>query len=83
MMIANSTTKNTAQFGVLFGPRRRHSLCPGTAPSRENANVMRDALVMQAMPQNSWPTVEIRTTALAADDYSAVLKIVSAGKPAL
>ena len=50
---------------------RRHRLWPGTAPSRENANVIRDALVTQAMPQNSWPTVEMTSTALAADEVSA------------
>src|SRR5271166_5616325 len=81
--IANTTTKNTAQLGVLFGPRRRHRLCPGTAPSRENANVMREALVMHAIPQNSWPTVEISTTALSAAELSAEVNIASAGKPAL
>ncbi len=67
----------------MFVPRRRHRLWPGTAPSRENANVMREALVTHAMPQNSWPTVEIRITALAPAEVSAELKIVSAGKPAL
>src|ERR1035437_83503 len=82
-IIAHSTTKNTAHVGVRFLPRRRHRLCPGTAPSRENANVMREALVRQATPQNSCPMVEIRTTALAAEELSAVAKISSAGKPAL
>src|SRR5438309_6472927 len=83
MMRANRQTKKTAHVGVRFCPSRRHRLCPGTAPSRENANVIRDALVMQAIPQNSWPIVEIRTTAFAAEELSAVVKIVSAGKPAL
>ena len=54
---------------------RRHRLWPGTAPSRENANVIREALVTQAMPQNSWPTVEIISTALAAAELSAVSMI--------
>ena len=63
-------------------PRRRQRLCPGTAPSREKANVIRDALVTHAMPQNSCPTVEIRMTALAAAELSADAKIASAGKPA-
>ncbi len=44
---------------------------------------MREALVMHAMPQNSWPTVEIRMTAFAAEELSALVKMVSAGKPAL
>ena len=73
-MIANSTTKNTAHVGVLLELRRRHKLCPGTAPSRENANVMREALVTHATPQNSWPTVEISTTALSPAELSAVAK---------
>ena len=80
---ANTHTNSTDQVGVLFFPSRRHRLCPGTAPSRENANVIREALVTHAMPQNSWPMVEIRITALAAAELRAVLKIVRAGKPAL
>ena len=28
---------------------------PGTAPSRLNAYIIRDALVMHAMPQKTWP----------------------------
>src|ERR1700677_4515419 len=71
MTIANRTTNSVAQFGTLLGLRRRHRLCPGTAPSRENANVIREALVMQATPQNSWPTVEISTTGLSPAELSA------------
>jgi hypothetical protein len=56
-------------------------LCPGIAPSRENAKVIRLALVTHAIPQNSWPMVEIRITALAAAEPSAVVMIVRAGKP--
>ena len=41
---------------------RLHSRQPGTAPSRENAYIMREQLVTQAMPQNSWPIVEMRIT---------------------
>src|ERR1700758_3296355 len=76
MTIANRHTKNTAHVGGRLTARRRRRLWPGTAPSRENANVIREALVMHAMPQNSWPTVEISTTALSAALLSAVLKIV-------
>src|ERR1035437_5326722 len=82
-IIAHSTTKNTAHVGVRFLPKRRHRLCPGTAPSRENAKVMREALVRQATPQNSCPIVEISTTALAAEELSAEEKIANAGKAAL
>src|ERR1035438_725549 len=83
MIRANRHTKNTAHVGVRFWPSLRHRLCPGTAPSRENAKVIREALVMHAMPQNSCPIVEIRMTAFAAEELSAVVKIVRAGKPAL
>ena len=71
-MAANSTTNKTAQVGVRLAPSRRHRLWPGTAPSRENANVIREALVTQAIPQNSWPMVETRMTALAAHVFRAV-----------
>src|SRR5947209_19438994 len=80
---ANITTNRTDQVGVLFFPSRRQRLWPGTAPSRENANVMRDALVRQATPQKSCPTVEIRITAFAAARLSAVEKIARAGNAAL
>src|ERR1035437_9407947 len=75
MTRANTHTKNRAHVGVRFGPSLRHRLCPGTAPSRENANVIRDALVMHAIPQNSCPIVEIRITAFAAAELRAVVKI--------
>ena len=76
---AHRITNSTAHVGVLFLPSFRHRLWPGIAPSRENANVIREALVTHAIPQNSWPTVEIRITALAAAELSAVSKIASAG----
>src|ERR1700726_2120595 len=79
MIAANTTTNATDHVGVRFLPRRRQRLCPGTAPSRENANVMREALVTQAIPQNSWPTVEIRITAFAAAPLRALSMIPSAG----
>ena len=44
---------------------------------------MREALVTHATPQKSCPTVEISTTALSPAELSAVVKIASAGKPAL
>src|ERR1700684_2184037 len=78
-IIAIRHTNSTAHVGVRFLPRRRHSLWPGTAPSRENANVIREALVTHAIPQKIWPIVEIRITALAAAVLSALVKIVNAG----
>ena len=38
---------------------------------------MRDALVRQAPPQNSWPNVEIATTILVAVSVSALSKTAS------
>src|SRR5450755_3627089 len=80
---AHRHTNSTAYVGVRFLPSRRHRLWPGMAPSREKANVIREALVTHAMPQNSWPMVEMRITPLAAAELSAVERIARAGKPAL
>src|SRR5579884_2345189 len=82
MMKAKAHTNSTAQVGVRLEPSRRHRLWPGTAPSREKAKVMREALVTQAMPQNSCPTVEITSTALAAAVLSAVSMIACEVPPA-
>src|SRR5664279_1194488 len=81
MISANRITKNTAHVGVRFDPRRRHRLWPGIAPSREKANVIREALVTHAMPQNSCPIVEISSTALAAAVLRAASSTPIAGKP--
>src|ERR1035441_3439169 len=81
MISANRITKKTAHVGVRLEPRRRQRLWPGIAPSRENAKVIRDALVTHAIPQNSWPIVEISRTALAAAVLRAASKIAIAGKP--
>src|SRR5579884_2820592 len=75
MIPAKAHTNRTDQVGVLFLPSRRHRLCPGTAPSREKANVIREALVAQAIPQNSCPTVEMIRTALAAAVVRALVMI--------
>src|SRR3954468_8572105 len=45
------------------------------ARSREHAYQVREALVRPAMPQNSWPTVQISSTALADAELSAVVMI--------
>src|SRR5205085_9153114 len=82
MMKANTHTNSTAQVGVWLRPRRRHRLCPGTAPSRENANVIRDALVTQAIPQKICPMVEITSTALAAAELSADSMMACEAPPA-
>ena len=45
----------TALNGIRFSLTLLQIRQPGTAPSRENAYIIRDELVMQLMPQNSWP----------------------------
>src|SRR5918996_25752 len=50
---ALTTIAITAFTGTRLAPTRRHSRDPGTAPSRENANIIRDAEVTDAVPQNS------------------------------
>src|SRR5215213_10590879 len=75
MISAAAATNSTAPTGTrlwLSFVQMRH---PGTARSRENANVMRDALVTQAMPQNSWPTVEMRMIVSAHPSLIALVKI--------
>ena len=49
----------------------------GSPWSRENAKHIREALVRQARPQNSWPIVEMITTVLNAEVDSERLKISS------
>src|SRR5579862_600800 len=71
MTRARTATNTTAQVGVRWRFSWRHRLWPGTAPSREKAKVMREALVTHAIPQNSCPTVEITSTALAAAELRA------------
>src|ERR1700726_4005247 len=77
-MTANAVTKSTAHVGVRFELSRRQRLWPGMAPSRENANDIREALVRHATPQNSCAMTAMRITALAAAEVSAVVKIGSA-----
>src|SRR3954470_21001454 len=52
---AITATAMTALNGMRLESTRLQIRQPGTAPSRLNAYIMRDALVMHAMPQNSWP----------------------------
>ena len=52
---ARTATAMTALNGIRFSLTLLQIRQPGTAPSRENAYIMRDELVMQLMPQNSCP----------------------------
>src|ERR1700730_10344512 len=76
-MIANEVANSTAHVGVRFELRRRHSLWPGMAPSREKAKDIREALVRHATPQKSGAMTAIKITALAAAELSAVVKMGS------
>src|SRR5215211_3341372 len=82
MISAQVTTKSTAPTGVWFLFSFVQIRQPGIARSREKAYVMREALVTQAMPQNSWPMQEIRITNSAAVADSDCSKIASDVPPA-
>ena len=71
-MIADATT-------ALTGTRLRltfdHSRAPGTAPSRLNANIIRDVDVRHDVVQYSWPMVEMIMIVLNSPGDSAVAKM--------
>src|SRR5919108_4078034 len=83
--IAITSEKNDTAITALNGTRsrltRRKRNQPGMPRSRENAYHVRDALVSPAAPQNSWPTVAMMSTSLAAHESSALVKIAPT-KPA-
>ena len=83
MIAAITAVTITALAGTLREFTADHSLCPGTARSRLNANSMREALVWQAVVQNNCPAVEMNSTAAAHLDVSAWLKIAATAPPAL
>src|SRR3954465_8059771 len=56
---AKTATAMTALNGIRLALTRLHRLEPGTAPSRLNAYIMREALVMQLMPQKNCPTTQM------------------------
>src|SRR3954453_16347690 len=62
---ANAATASTALKGMRRSLTRLQIRQPGTAPSRLKAYIMRDALVMHAMPQKTWPIAAMMMTALA------------------
>src|SRR5436309_10706267 len=74
-------TAITALNGTRSLFTRRNTYQPGIPRSRENAYQVREALVRPAAPQNSWPTVAIRITSLAAQELIALVKIAPT-KPA-
>src|SRR4051812_6939662 len=56
---ASTATAMTALNGMRLALTRLHRRDPGTAPSRLNAYIMREALVMQLMPQKNCPTTQM------------------------
>ena len=52
---------HTAATGTRFGATLRQSRCPGTARSRENANIIRDADVTDAVRQNICATQQMKS----------------------
>src|SRR3954453_2452796 len=64
MISAAVPTAMTAVNGIRRWLTRLQIRQPGTAPSRLNAYIIRDALVMQLMPQNSWPQTAMMSTNL-------------------
>src|SRR5919109_2156547 len=60
---AKNATPSTAKRGTRFGATRRQSWWPGTARSREKANIMRDADVTDAVTQKNWATTQMNSRA--------------------
>jgi hypothetical protein len=73
MISAATATANTEKAGTRRLSTRLHTRQPGIARSRENAYQVRDALVSPAMPQKSWPMVDIRITSSAQPELIAVV----------
>ena len=55
----------TARYGTRLRFTRRQSRCPGTAPSRENANIIREADVIEAVRQKNCATQQMKRTNVA------------------
>src|SRR5215469_11806694 len=61
---------NTACTGTRCFETRRQSWWPGTAPSREKANIIRDAEVVDAVRQKNWATMQMARSA--SDQFSLI-----------
>src|SRR5688572_1015598 len=55
----------TDHRGIRFLATRRQSVCPGTARSREKANIMRDAEITEAVRQKNCATTQMKSKASA------------------
>src|SRR3954454_17643756 len=67
----------TAKAGTRWWFNRVHIRQPGTARSREKANIIREQEVTQAMPQKSCPIVAVTTTTFCQPNGSEVEKTAS------
>src|SRR5580704_9075171 len=76
-------TRITPATGTRFSLSLDQALAAGTAPSRLKAKSMREQLVMQAVVQKNWPTVEIRRTVAPQREVSACWKIRATPPPPL
>ena len=61
---------NTAYTGTRCLETRRQSWWPGTAPSRENANIIREADVVDAVRQKNCATTQMASSA--SDQFSLI-----------
>ncbi len=80
-MIATTTDSSTPYTGTRLLLSFDQYWPPGTAPSRLNANSMREVLVMHATVQKNCPTVAIARTMLAPLVVSAWLKMIATLPP--
>ena len=64
-MPAKSQMPKTDQCGTRFFATRRQSEWPGTARSREKANIIRDAEVTDAVRQKNCATTQMKSSASA------------------
>src|SRR4029450_14114161 len=64
-MPASATIAQTALRGTRFEATLLHSGCPGTARSRENAYIIRDAEVTEAVTQKNCATTQMKSSASA------------------
>src|SRR6478735_329872 len=79
---ATTAANSTPLAGTLDAVSLDHNAAPGTAPSRLNANSIREQLVRQATVQKNWPEAEISSTKPAQPDGSAWLKMDATAPPA-
>src|SRR2546425_12502499 len=75
MMSASTALVITEYTGTRRLSTRLQMPQPGIARSREKAYQVRDALVRHAIPQKSWPTVEMRITISAHRELIALVKM--------